>query len=104
MKEGYCVLNSKQRSLLRGLGNELEPILIVGKGGVTASIIEQLDQALNARELVKGRVLPHTDLNPRQIADTLAQATAADIVQVIGRNMLLYRSPKPGQTPKISLT
>ncbi len=98
------MLNSKQRSILRSIGNELEPILIIGKGGVTDNTIAQLDQALSARELVKGRVLPHTEWDARETATTLAEATAADVVQVIGRNMLFYRSPEPGRPPKIDLT
>jgi RNA-binding protein len=103
-KEGCSLLNSKQRSILRGLGNELEPILIIGKGGVTPHIIEQLDQVLTTRELIKGRVLPHTDLDPRKVAEELASETGAEIVQVIGRNILFYRQPQPGIIAKISLT
>ncbi|TCL63039.1 RNA-binding protein [Hydrogenispora ethanolica] len=98
------MLTSKQRSILRSMGNELEPILIVGKGGITANTIEQLDQALSARELVKGRVLPHTEWDTRETASELAEATGADVVQVIGRNILFYRPPETGRSPRIDLS
>jgi RNA-binding protein len=97
------LLNSKQRSILRSIGNEFEPILIIGKSGITPNIIEQLEQALAARELVKGRVLPHTEWDPREVAAELAEATHAEIVHVIGRNILFYREPQPGKPRRINL-
>ncbi len=95
------MLTSKQRSFLRGLGNDMEPILIVGKAGITENVIEQLEQALVVRELVKGRVLPHTEFEAREVGEALAKHTGADLVQVIGRNMLFYRAPLPGKPSKI---
>jgi RNA-binding protein len=86
------MLTSKERSYLRGLGNKLEPILIIGKGGVTDQIEEQLDEALTARELVKGRVLPHTEYEVDEVASDLAERVQAEVVQVIGRNILFYRA------------
>ncbi len=97
------MLTSKQRSRLRSLGNDLEPILTIGKGGITENSIEQLDQALTARELVKGRVLPHTVFDVNEIASELASKTKAELVQVIGRNILFFRAPKPGTPSKIAL-
>lgn len=95
------MLTSKQRSILKAIGNKLEPILIIGKGGITENIINQLDEALTARELVKGRVLPHQDLEVKKIAEELAQKTGADVVQTIGRNILFYRAPQDGIPSKI---
>lgn len=92
------MLTSKQRSRLRSLGNVLDPIVTIGKGGITANLIEQLDQALTARELVKGRVLPHTAHEVEEIAANLAAETDAEIVQVVGRNILFYRAPA-AETP-----
>ncbi|HEX3045905.1 MAG TPA: YhbY family RNA-binding protein [Bacillota bacterium] len=86
------MLTSKERGYLRALGNKLEPILIIGKSGVTDQVEEQLDQALTARELVKGRVLPHTEFEVDEVAADLASRTQAEVVQVIGRNVLFYRA------------
>jgi RNA-binding protein len=90
------VLTNKQRNFLRAGGNELDPIVIVGKGGVTGQIVKELDLALTARELVKGRVLPHTEYDVRTVADELAAQTGAEIVQTVGRNILFYRPPAQG--------
>lgn len=95
------MLTGKQRSILKAIGNRLEPILIIGKSGVTENILNQLDEALTARELVKGRVLPHQELNVKEIAVELAKLTGADIVQIIGRNFILYRAPQDGTPSKI---
>ncbi len=95
------MLTSKQRSRLRSLGNDLEPILTIGKSGISHNTIEQLDEALTARELVKGRVLPHTVFDVNEIASELALQTMAEVVQVIGRNILFYRPPKPGTPSKL---
>lgn len=91
------MLTSKERNFLRGLGNELSPVVIVGKNGVTDTVLEQLDQVLATRELVKCRVLPHTDLETGEVAKSLAEASGGEVVQVIGRNMLIYRRPEPGK-------
>jgi RNA-binding protein len=95
------LLTSKQRSILRAMGNKLEPIIIIGKKGVTNNLLTQLDEALEVRELVKGRVLPHQDFDVKKIAEQLAQKTNADIVQTIGRNILFYKAPQDGRPSKI---
>ena len=95
------MLTSKQRSKLRSLGNDLEPILTIGKSGVSQNTVEQLDQALSARELVKGRVLPHTVFDVNEVATELASKTMAEVVQVIGRNILFFRPPQSGVPSKI---
>lgn len=95
------MLTSKERSILRSIGNKLEPILIVGKSGITENLIIQLDEALTARELLKARVLPQQDFDVKEIAENLALKTGADIVQTIGRNILFYRAPQNGIPSKI---
>ncbi len=85
------MLTGKQKSFLRSLGNELDPILTVGKGGITENVLTQADQALEARELIKGRVLPNCLEEPENIAEKLAGEVSAEVAQVIGRNFLLYR-------------
>jgi RNA-binding protein len=95
-KEGIFLLTNKQRNFLRALGNELDPVVIVGKGGVTAQVTQELELALTARELVKGRALPHTGLETRAVAQELAARTGAEIVLTVGRNILFYRPPVNG--------
>ncbi len=85
------MLTSKQRAYLRSLGNELEPIVQVGKGGISENLIAQVDEALEARELLKVRVLKNALVDIRDVADELAESTDADVVQVIGSIVLLYR-------------
>jgi RNA-binding protein len=95
------MLTGKERSFLRALGNELGPILIVGKGGVTPHVVGQLNETLTTRELIKARVLPHTEHEVEPIAAALASQTGAEIVQIIGRNILFYRAPEAGKPRKI---
>ncbi|MFZ3101996.1 MAG: ribosome assembly RNA-binding protein YhbY [Desulfitobacteriaceae bacterium] len=85
------MLTGKQKGFLRSLGNELDPILTIGKAGMTENVVAQADQALEARELIKGRVLPNCLEEPKNIATELAEEVGAEVAQVIGRNFLLYR-------------
>ena len=95
------MLTSKQRAQLRGLASSADTILHVGKGGITENLVRQADDALTARELIKGRVLENSLLTAREAADALAEATRSDVVQVIGSKYVLYRrNPKE---PKIQL-
>ena len=84
-------LTSKQRAQLRGLANGIETILIVGKEGIGDNLVKQADDALEARELIKGRVLENSLLSPREAAEELAPRTRSEIVQVIGTKFVLYR-------------
>ena len=95
------MLTSKQRSQLRGMAAELETILQIGKGGVTDSVIAQTDDALRARELIKGRVLDNSLLTAREACDALCEACGAEGVQVIGSKFVLYR--RNNKDPKIVL-
>ncbi|MBQ7384977.1 MAG: ribosome assembly RNA-binding protein YhbY [Ruminococcus sp.] len=88
------MLTSKQRAYLRGMANSYDTILIVGKGGITDTVIKQADDALKARELFKGKVLESCELSSREVADKLEEETNADVVQVIGSKFILYR-PNP---------
>lgn len=85
------MLNSKQRAYLRGLANPLDTILMIGKGGMSDEIIKQADDALLARELIKGKVLETSDISPKEAANIIANAVKADVVQVIGTKFVLYR-------------
>lgn len=85
-------MTGKERAAFRAQANSLEPLFQIGKGGMSEALIKQTDDALRARELIKVKVLlessPET---PRQVADALAEATKADVIQVIGGVIVLYR-------------
>ncbi len=85
-------LTSKQRAQLRGLANGLDTILQIGKEGIGENLIKQADDALEARELIKGKVLDNNiDYDARTAAEELAKATRSEVVQVIGTKFVLYR-------------
>ena len=84
-------LTSKQRAQLRGLANSIDTILIVGKDGIGDNLVKQADDALEARELIKGKVLENSLLSSREAAEALASATRSQVVQVIGTKFVLYR-------------
>ncbi len=84
-------LTSKQRAQLRGLANQIDTILQVGKDGIGENVVRQADDALEARELIKGRVLENSLLSARECAEELARATRSQVVQVIGTKFILYR-------------
>ena len=83
-------LTSKQRAQLRGLANGIDTILHVGKDGIGENLIKQADDALEARELIKGRALENSLLSAREAAEDLAKATRSE-VEVIGSRFVLYR-------------
>ena len=85
-------LTSKQRAQLRGLANTIDTIIHVGKDGLGENLIKQADDALEARELIKGRVLENNiEYDARLAAQELAKATRSEVVQVIGSKFVLYR-------------
>lgn len=95
------MISSKQRSFLRGLANPLEPVFQIGKGGLGENMVQALSDALTARELIKVRVLKSIMDDPRTVAAELAEATNAEVIQVIGQNIILYR--RNLEEPKITL-
>lgn len=88
------MLNSKQRASLRSMSNQIQPIMQIGKGGVSENLVKTVSDALEARELIKLTVLENCDMTQREIADELAAAVGADVVGVIGRKIILYRESK----------
>jgi len=92
------MLNSRQRAQLRGMANGIETIFQVGKGGISQQLIKQVDEALEARELIKLRCLESSPLNSREAADSIAKETSADVVQVIGTRFILYRESVNNKT------
>ena len=95
------MLTSKQRAYLRSLANSAETILQVGKEGISENLIKQVDDALTARELIKGKVLETAPGFAGEIAAQLAEATGSEVVQVIGMRFVLSR--RNLKNPKISL-
>ena len=89
------MLTSKQRAELRAQANGLDTILMVGKGGVTEQVVAEANTVLDARELVKGRVLESALLSAREVSDALCAATGAEGIQCVGSKFVIYRrSPK----------
>ena len=87
-------MTSKQRAYLRGLANTLQPIFQIGKSGISDNLIKQLDEALEARELIKISVLETAPDNVRPLAVEIAKATNSECVQTIGNKITLYRARK----------
>ncbi len=94
------MLTSKDRASLRKIANSLETILQVGKGGISEQVVKQADDALEAREIIKGKVLENAPAFAREVAEELASATNSEVVQVIGTKFVLYRKNK--KNPKIA--
>ena len=84
-------MNSKDRAYLRGLANSIEPIFQVGKLGINNNLIKQVDDALEARELIKLTVLETAPSDAKDIAIVLGNNTNSIVVQVMGRKITLYR-------------
>ena len=95
------LLTSKQRAFLRSKANSEEPVLHLGKGGLSEPLLRQAEDALAARELIKGKVLETAPFSSREAAEQVAQAVCAEVVQVIGRTFVLYRRNQ--KEPKIQL-
>ena len=85
------MLNSKNRAYLRSLANSLDPIFQVGKGGVSEEMCLQISNCLEARELIKLRVLENSGYTAKEAANEIAEAVGADVVAVVGMRFVLYR-------------
>ena len=94
-------IKSKQRAQLRGLAMSEDTIIQIGKGGITDSVIASVNDALRARELVKGKVLENSMLTAREACNALSEACKAEQVQVIGTKFVLYK--RNDKEPKIVL-
>ncbi len=96
-----AVLTAKQRQYLKGLAHPLSPIVRVGKGGATASVIEETKKSLAAHELIKVRIDTDDSKARREIAEKLASATDAHLAATIGKIAVLYRERE--EKPAIKL-
>ena len=95
------MLNSRQRAQLRAMANEYETILQIGKAGVLDTTVKQVVDALEARELIKLKLLETCPTTVKETAEQLSQATNSDVVQVIGRKFILYKESKNNKTIKL---
>ena len=88
------MITSKQRSYLRSLAHNIGPTVYIGKAGVTDNVIKEIDQCLEARELVKIKLQEGAELDAKTVANELAPGLRAEFVQAIGRKFTLYRESK----------
>ena len=88
------MLTSKQRAYLRSLATNEPTIMQIGKGGISENLIKTVGDALEARELIKLSVLENSSEDVREAAETLADATGAEVAGVIGKKIILYRESK----------
>jgi RNA-binding protein len=95
------MLNSKQRSYLRSLANNITPIFQIGKNGIEQNLLNQIDDALEVRELIKINVLNNSGLEMREVSDVICEVLHCDGVQIIGKRLVLYR--KSSEKPQIEL-
>ena len=87
-------MTSKQRAYLKGLAMTMDPIFQIGKSSLTPEVIEAVREAIDARELIKISVLKNCMDDPREIAQMLAERTRSQVVQVIGKKIVLYKESK----------
>ena len=95
------MLTGKERAYLRSLANQLSPIFQIGKNGVEENFLIQVKQALEARELIKIKVLENSGLESRETSDMICKAVKCEGVQAIGNKITLYKKSK--NKPKIEL-
>ncbi|WP_343209069.1 ribosome assembly RNA-binding protein YhbY [Anaerolentibacter hominis] len=96
-------MTSKQRAYLKGLAMTMDPIFQIGKGSLSPEMTEGVSQALEARELIKVSVLQNCTDDPGELAGILAERTKSQVVQVIGKKIVLYRPAKQEEKRKIKL-
>jgi RNA-binding protein len=88
------MITTKERAYLRSLANRLDAIFQIGKGGISEEMCEQISSALEARELIKIKVLENSGYTAKEAAGDISSAVSADVVSVIGNKFVLYRESK----------
>ena len=96
-------MTSKQRAYLKSLASAMEPVVHIGKASVSPEVIASVEEAVNARELIKIGVLKNCADDPRLIAEIIAERTHSQIVQVIGKKIILYKPDKDKPSIKLPL-
>lgn len=84
-------MTGKERAGWRAKAQQLDPIVHIGKEGITPNVVQQVEDALTARELIKGSVQQNSDITAREACDELAAKTGAEPISVVGRRFVLYR-------------
>ncbi|TCS82900.1 ribosome assembly RNA-binding protein YhbY [Muricomes intestini] len=87
-------MTTKQRAYLKSLAMTMEPIFQIGKSSITPGLTEAISEALDARELIKINVLQNCGDNPKELASMIGERTHSQVVQVIGKKIVLYREGK----------
>lgn len=95
------MITGKQRAYLRGLANTMDPIFQIGKNGIEDAFLTQLEEALEARELIKIKVLENSGLAAREASDEICRKIGCEGIQAIGSKIVLYK--KSEKKPKIEL-
>lgn len=95
------MITSKQRSYLRSLANTMDPIFQVGKGGIESNLLSQISDALEARELIKIKILNNSGFEAREASDIICENLGAEGIQAIGSKVVIYR--KSEKSPRIEL-
>ncbi len=94
-------MTSKQRAYLKGLAMDIEPIMQIGKSSITPESVEAVTEVFNTHELIKLAVLKNCADDPKEIAEIISERTHSQLVQVIGKKIVLYKPFK--ENPKIIL-
>jgi RNA-binding protein len=94
------MLTGKQKRFLRGMGHALKPVITVGKGEVNEALVKETAEALEFHELIKVKILESCLLDRNEVAEALAESCRAEVAQILGRTILLYKKSKE---PKMEL-
>ena len=97
------MITSKQRSYLRSLAHNIDPLVYIGKQGVTENVVKELDQCLENRELVQVKIQEGFEADPKELANEMAEQLGAEFVQAIGRKFSLYRQSSDPEKRQIVL-
>ena len=94
IKAGDEKMTTKQRAVLKSLAMKLEPVVQIGKSSLSPSLMKAIEEALAARELIKISVLQNCGDDPKELAKTIGERTRSQVVQVIGKKIVLYKEGK----------
>ena len=97
------MITSKQRSYLRSLANDLQPVFQIGKNGIEENFLKQVKEVLEARELIKIKVLENSGLDTREASDEICKAVKCEGIQATGRKMVIYKQSSNLKKRKIEL-
>lgn len=94
-----AVLTAKERQFLKGIGHQTKPVVQIGKNGIDERVVNALNKALDDHELVKISIHETSDLDKEEAAQLICEATGAELVQILGRKITIYKKNK--KNPKI---